>query len=162
MVFVGWDLPTVHVLRMRGGLGLCGLGRQLVLTLDRGGGDDAQGKQQDKQCGERAHALYRVDDSADFHRHQIPDPNNTGRLFQNLSLARVMNEVCGWVSVPREVGLEPVADCHAPLSRPNPLCGAALSPEREQPRPHDQSATKRHVQADRFRKDQNADGACEQ
>lgn len=78
-VFVGLFGNMVIMLRMRGDLGLCGLGRQLVLALNGGGGGDAQSKQHNKKRGEHAHTIHRVDDSADFHRHQFSDPNKTGR-----------------------------------------------------------------------------------
>lgn len=90
-VFVGLAGGVVTMLRMRGDLGLRCLRCQFVLTFDRGGGGDTQDKQHDKKRREHAQSSYRVDDSADFHRHQFPDPNKTGRLFQNPSLARVMN-----------------------------------------------------------------------
>lgn len=90
-VFVGLIGCVVTMLRMGGDLGLCRLRRQLVLTFDRGGGGDTQDKQHDKKRGKHAQSLYRADDSADFHRHQFPGPNKTGRFFQNPSLARVMN-----------------------------------------------------------------------
>ncbi len=78
-VFVGLFGNMVTMLRMRGDLGLCRLRCQFVLTLNGGGGGDAQSKQHNKKRGERAHTFHRVDDSADFHRHQFPDPNKTGR-----------------------------------------------------------------------------------
>ncbi|MDT8326152.1 MAG: hypothetical protein RQ750_02025 [Roseovarius sp.] len=62
-----WIGPVAHMHGMGGGLGLCDLRRKLVLTLDGGGGGDAQGKQHDKKRRERAQGPYSLDYSADFH-----------------------------------------------------------------------------------------------